>query len=362
VLNILALGDLLFTHARLNCDCMAFWSFPRFAATHPVGQIYEAAALQAFQHELFPGFGSFYPYLYAPTMLLPLWWLKNLSYGWAEIIWTLAGITTLATGVKLAFPQCRWAVLAALLASPAALISTATGETAFFTTGLLLAGFGLLPHRPGLAGVAFGLLTLKPQLGVLIPFFLLARGEWRAIATASLTALALAGLSCLVFPPGLWLIWAQTLPRYQADYFAATGLNLNIIVTPAANLVVLGVKPHLAWLVQIGCFITVAGLVTWLARRGPYPLAVAALLTGTFLAQPHAYAYDSMVLTAALAFCLPLRPTAWQLALAGLIYLGPLMLLTPAWHWFFYAAPEALLFVAIAALAFRTSCGANSFA
>ncbi len=359
-LNLLALGYLLFTHTRLNCDFMAFWSFPRFAATHPIAQIYDATALQAFQQALYPGFDSFYPYLYAPTMLLPLWWMKAVSYGWAEIIWTVAGIAALAAAAPLAFPRTRWAVLAALLASPAALISASTGETAFFTTALLLTGFGALPTRPALAGIAFGLLTLKPQLGVLIPIFLLVRGEGRAIATASLTALALAGLSCIAFPPGLWLAWVHTLPQYQANYFASTGLNLNIIVTPAANLVALGVAPHIAWAVQTASFALVTVLMAWLARRGPYRLAVAALLTGTFLAQPHAYAYDSVALTAALAFCLPLRPAAWQLALAALIYLAPLMLLSPAWHWFLYAVPEALLLTAITMLALRTPRGANS--
>ena len=359
-LNILALGDLMLTHTMLNSDFMAFWSFPRFAAAHHVAQIYSATALQAFQQALYPGFDSFYPYLYAPTLLLPTWWLKWLSYGWAEIIWTVAGIATLAAAVPLAFPRARWAVLVALLASPAALITAATGETAFFTTALLLAGFGALPKRPALAGIAFGLLTLKPQLGILIPVFLLARGEWRAIATASLTALALAGLSCLAFPPDLWRIWVHTLPQYQAWYFASKSLNLNIIVTPASNLVTLGVPQNIAWAVQIGCFLAVAAVVAWLARRAPYRLAVAAVLTGTFLAQPHAYAYDSVTLTAALALCATERPAAWQLWLAALVYLGPLMLLTPAWHWFLYAAPETALFTAITVLALKTPRGANS--
>ena len=359
-LNILALGDLLLTHTMLNSDFMAFWSFPRFAATHPVAQIYDATALQAFQQALYPGFDSFYPYLYAPTLLLPIWWLTWISYGWAEIIWTLAGVAALAAAVKLAFPRARWTLLAALLASPAALITAATGETAFFTTALLLAGFGALPKWPALAGIAFGLLTLKPQLGILIPIFLLARCEWRAIATATLTALALAGLSCLAFPPGLWLIWAHTLPQYQAWYFASKGLNLNIIVTPAANLVALGVPQNIAWAAQIGCFLAVAAVVAWLARRASYRLAVAALLTGTFLAQPHAYAYDSVTLTAALALCITERPAAWQLGLAALVYLGPLLLLTPAWHWFLYAVPEAALLAAVTALALRPAAGHDS--
>jgi len=358
-LNATLLLQLLLSGARLNSDFLAFWSFPRFAAAHDVRLIYDAASLQSFQKQLYPGFGSFYPYLYQPTLLLSIWWLKFLPIGLAKLLWTLAGLLLLAASVPLLFPRHRLIVLAALLASPAALINAATGETAFFTTALALAGFGLLPRRPVLAGIAFGLLTLKPQLGVLIPFFLLARGEWRAIIAAGLTAAALALLSCLLLPPEMWRLWLQTLPQYQSDYFNATVLNLNIITTPAANLVVLGMVPHIAWAVQIVCGLGVAVLVVWLARRATYPLAVAALFVGMFLAQPHAYAYDSVLIPAALALCLSPRLPGWTIGLGVLVYLLPLLLLTALSHWFLYAAPLLALFGTIIWLASDAKAGAK---
>jgi len=333
----------------LNSDFMAFWSFPRFVAGHAAGQIYNAAALQGFQKALYPGFASFYPYLYPPTLLLPSWWLIFCSFRAAFILWTVAGVV-LCAGAAWALFRGRWVVILALFASPAALLCGVTGETAFFTTALLLAGFAALPKRPVLAGICFGLLTLKPQLGVLIPVFLLARGEWRAIGSATVTALLLVAISCLVFPPGMWLLWAHTLPAYQTQYFTAGGLNLNIIVTPAANLVALGVAPGLAWAAQLLCTAAVAGLV-WAAARRDYDLAVAALLVGSFLAVPHAYAYDSITLTAAMALCLRRETTRGEALLFCLVYLAPLALLTPARHVFLYALPEALLFARIIMLA-----------
>jgi hypothetical protein len=350
-LNLFLLIHLLLAPVRLNSDFMAFWSFPRFAAVHDVRLIYDAASLKAFQQALYPGFDSFYPYLYPPTLLLPIWWLRFLPFGAAELVWTAAGLLLLAASVPLLFARHRLAVLAALLASPAALISMATGETAFFTTALALAGFGLLPKRPVLAGIAFGLLTLKPQLGVLIPFFLLARWEWRAIAAACATAGALIALSCLVLPPEMWRLWFATLPQYQSDYFNATALNLNIIATPAANLVVLGAPPGFAWAAQLLCGLGVAAAVVWLARRAPYPFAVAAVLVGTFLAQPHAYAYDSVLIPAAMALCLTPRTPGWAIALGVLVYVAPLLLLSAWSHWFLYAFPLAALLLAMISLA-----------
>ncbi len=135
-------------------------------------------------------------------------------------------------------------------------------------------------------------------------------------------------------------------------------MNLNIIVTPAANLITLGVPPAAAWALQSLCGLIVASLVFVSTRRGPYPLAVAALLTGSFLAVPHAYAYNSITLTAAMALCLHAKTPLWQVLLGCAVYLAPLVLLTPAHHWFLYAIPEALLFATIIALALAQPKGA----
>jgi hypothetical protein len=338
----------------LNSDFMAFWAFPRFAASQPIAKIYDAAALGGFERALYPGFRSFYPYLYPPTLLLATWWLKCFGFAWAQTIWTIAGVAALAASAWRFFGPSRKFSALAMLACPAALIAGATGETAFFTTALLLGGFAALPTRPILAGALFGLLTLKPQLGFLIPFALLGLGAWRTIVSAAVVALALVALSCLTFPPPLWLVWAHTLPAYQADYFAAVHqLNLNIIVTPAANAVVLGASPEAAWALQAVCSAAIAATTFFSFRQARYDLAVALLFTGMFLAVPHAYAYDTLPLTVALARLLTGRRVGPALAiLGGVIYLGPFLLLTPARGNFLYAPPEMILYGAIIRLAF----------
>jgi len=96
------------------------------------------------------------------------------------------------------------------------------------------------------------------------------------------------------------------------------------------------------------------------ARRAPYGLVAALLITGSFLAVPHAYAYDSLSLTAAMALFLRPATPSWQVAFGCLLYLAPLLLLTP-WHRAFLSAgPEAVLFGLIAALALVRPQGAIS--
>jgi Glycosyltransferase family 87 len=352
--NIVVLGFILFRHPFINADFLGFWAYPRFS---PLTAIYNPDAMMRFQQDLYPGYKSFYPYTYPPDFLLFCGWLRGFSYNAARDIWLLSGLVV--------FAAAGWALLRklmavlALLASPAALLCIVLGQSSFFIGALLLGGLAALPRRPILAGVMFGLLTLKPQMGLLLPLLLLARGEWRTIFAACLTAALLVLLSYLAMPPALWPLWLSSLPQIQQDYFNG-GANLNIMITPAANLVALGMAPHLAWLVQLICGLGAAGLVVWLARRAPYHYAVAALLVGMFLAQPHAYAYDSVLVPAAMALCYSPRLPGWVIALGVLVYLLPLLLLTAFSHWFLYAAPLLALFGTIIWLASSAQAGAKA--
>jgi len=345
-INLAIAAWAVLAHPALNTDFMAFWSFPRFAAAENVMGIYNAGLLQGFQEQIYPGFRSFYPFLYPPTWLVATFWLHFCGFAVAQAIWTAAGMAALAASGWWFFPR-PWRLIGivAMLASPASLLNGMTGETGYFSTALLLAGFAALPARKALAGLAFGLLTLKPQLGLLVPIFLVARGEWRVILIAGAVAAGLVALSCVMYPPALWREWAHTLPAYQAAYFAAAAqLNLNIIVTVTANLVTLGAAPGSAWAAQAVSFVATAIGVVWAARAAPYPLAAALLWTGIFLAAPHAYAYDSIILSAVLVVLGAYRLSPPFVAIALGIYLSPLLLFSPFSHWFFYAPAEALLF------------------
>ena len=343
----------LIARPALNGDFRGPWSFAAFARHQKIALIYQAAPLQAYQHQLYPGFRSFFPFQYPPSFLLPVWWLGNFSYPAALSLWTLAGLAALVAAGWMFFPErLRWPAIAALLAAPASLLNGVSGETGFFSAAVLLAGFGLLPMRPMLAGLAFGLLTLKPQLGVLIPFALLARRDYRAMLSACATALALIALSCAVFPAGLWAAWLHQMPIYQAQYLAAgKSLGLNAGVTIAADLTGIGTAPGIAWVMQGVASLAGAAAVFFAFKRAPYRLAVAALLAGTCLCAPHAYAYDTLPLTAAMLLLPGSKPVT---SLCVVTYLAPFLLLTGADAWFFYAFPETLLFLDIIYLALTT--------
>ena len=357
-LNLVVLAYILRRHLFLNQDFLGFWAYPRFT---PLTAIYNPDAMMHFQQSLYRGYHSFFPFTYPPDALLFIKWLGTLPYNAARAIWLLAGLACFAVA--------GWALLRgpvavlALLASPAALLCIVLGQSSFFIGALLLGGLAALPRRPVLAGVLFGLLTLKPQMGVLLPVLLLAQGRWNAIAGAILTTGLLVLLTCLALPPDLWRLWLTSLPRIQQDYFSG-GTNLSTMVTPAANALALGMAPHWAMALQTACTLA-AALCTWAAaRRGRYNAAIAVLLGATAIAQPHAYAYDLVTLPAALILglrVLGLRAApGWSVALGLVIYAGPLLLLSP-WASSFYAAPFlAALTALLTWLALRPPAGAIS--
>ncbi len=342
----------------LHEDFFGIWSFARFGLLHPGTGIYDFTRLQAFQHATAPGFTGFYPCPYPPSFLAMIAWLGHLPIGPAKSVWTVAGLTLLAgAGWAMFRPPLRAFALLALILAPASLLNATIGETAFFGTALLVAGFAWLPSRPMLAGLAFGLLTLKPQLGVLVPIALLARADWRAILTSMLTALGLAAASLLLFPLGLWRAWLRALPRYQQVMTTNSAHLSHFMATINAAALDLHAPPNLALAAQIIGGIAIA-LITWLCfRRADYRLAVAALLAGTALAAPHDYVYDTVFLTPAMLLAVDwmatrrMRLSTPLLALFLAVYVFPLIITHNAAACLTYIILEALLFAGLARLA-----------
>src|SRR6266481_6505738 len=86
-----------------------------------------------------------------------------------------------------------WVLLA--LAFPAVFINLGHGQNGLLTAALLGAALLMLTRQPLLSGTLFGLLAYKPQFALVIPIALLASNQWRAIAAAAATIMALSVLS-----------------------------------------------------------------------------------------------------------------------------------------------------------------------
>src|SRR5439155_20911409 len=172
-------------------DSFALWSFGRFVGDHLAATaIYDPIALRSAQLALGMDPGASYPFPYPPSFLLVVWPLGQLP-GW------LACVALVAVSLPLylwATVGANWRspALLAALAAPTTAIAIVSGQSGFLAGALLAGGLRLAAGHPAAGGVLFGLLSYKPQLGLLIPVALVAAGLWRTLTIAAGTGSPLA--------------------------------------------------------------------------------------------------------------------------------------------------------------------------
>src|SRR5688500_9050841 len=97
-----------------------------------------------------------------------------------------------------------WPGWIAILVSPAAVWVALTGQNTFFSLALFYGGMRWLDTSPAISGILLGLLAYQPQLWVLVPLALIAARQWRALAWAVGTAIAVSLASVAVFGWDFW--------------------------------------------------------------------------------------------------------------------------------------------------------------
>jgi Glycosyltransferase family 87 len=288
-------------HLPLYGDFFALWSYSKIGTLHPVAELYDFAKLHMSQIELGMDPDLKYPFPYPPTFIFLIWPLSLLQYDVGYQVWTLG---TLALFVWVVRKTCsrRLFFSVAIIISPATTTTIFAGQSGFFAAALMTAGFRLAKSRPIVAGILLGLLSYKPQLGLLVPIALVAAELWVVIGAACVTVVVMAAAATLAFGWGIWQAWLSMLPAY-ADMFDAATIPLRARPTVLANLQMLGVSLPLARGAQGVVGVVVACFVWRCFRRDSGRLAAAALLVGTFLSTPHAFYYDlPMVLAGMVLF------------------------------------------------------------
>ena len=299
-----ALGGLFLAYAALyytaqlgdvwqSGDFAALWSYGHILRHDGAHALYDPARLHALQTALGLAADQRNPFPYPPGFLPIVWPLGLLAFGAAFVVWT---VVTFVAYVAACHGRLAWVALIA----PGTTIGVIAGQSGFLSGALFVGGMRLVATRPWLGGALLGLLTFKPQLGVLIPVALLALRAWRAVAGATMAAVALMGVSLVLFGADAGRLWLAGLPAYAAD-FAERSVRYGMMPTTTANLVMIGVPHDPATLLQAACAIGAAIVVWPVFRRaghcGGRELLV--LASATFITTPHAFVYDLPLLTGA---------------------------------------------------------------
>jgi arabinofuranan 3-O-arabinosyltransferase len=189
------------------------------------------------------------------------------------------------------------------LAIPTVIVNSYVGQNGFLTAALIGGTIYLIPSRPILAGICLGLLTYKPQYGVLFPVVLIAAGHWRVFISAAVTAIVIALASLFAFGLESWLAFFHWVPRFSQAFLTegkTTWWKLQSIYSMVRYL---GGGEPLGWAFQWVLTASVAVVLALMWRsRVPYTLKAAALGAGTLLTTPYLFMYDMMVLAIPIGF------------------------------------------------------------
>ncbi len=299
-------GNLLIgTHGeRIANDFVNVWAAGRLALEGHAPAAYDwtlhkAAEVRAVGHD----FANYYGWHYPPTFLFVAAGLATLPYLASAIVWLLATLALYAAALGKILGGRAGAALA--LGFPAALWNITAGQNGFFTAALIGGALCFLDRRPALAGLCLGLLTYKPQFGLLFPLVLIADRRWRTIVVAAAVAVALAALSWLVFGAASWIAFVQGLSATSRVVLGEGGADWNRLQSMFGLVRAHGASETLAWSVQAATALAAAGTLVVLWRsRATFEVKAAALACGALLATPYVYMYDLVVLAVAVAFLL----------------------------------------------------------
>ena len=276
--------------------------FHQAASTAPaeMAGLYDFETLNARLASTFPAYEDPFglAWAYPPTMFLALAPFGWMPYAAAYGFWVFGGVGLFA---YLAYRQWPTALgVLFVVAAPAVFQTAITGQTGLFAASLFFLAAFAPDKRPLVAGLAAGLLTVKPQLGLLIPLAYIACGAWRAFGVAALTSISFAGASFLAFGVAPWEAFFAHAGGH-GELLAQSIFPVQKLTSVFGAIVTMGAPIWFAGLVQGAAFIGLAGFVIYYWRRSEDDLLKFAVLAGaSVLATPYVFYYELPVVMMAM--------------------------------------------------------------
>ena len=290
---------------------------------------YDPALQHAAEKAVFEGRDvPFYGWHYPPFFLMVAALLALMPYGLALLCWLAVSLPAFMAAVHAIVP--RRETLLATAAFPAVFVNIGHGQNGFFTAALLGGFLTLLNPRPILAGVLLGLLSYKPQFGILIPLALLATGRWTTILSATATVIVLIATSTLLFGMDVWHAFAESATFTRTVVLETGGTGWEKIQSLFSAVWMWGGSIDAAYAAQAALALSLAASIVWLWRsQAAFELKAAALAIASLLATPYVLDYDLVVLAIAIAFFVRHGLTrgfhAYEISLLALAWAAPFL-------------------------------------
>jgi hypothetical protein len=294
----------LFTHSWIfaadgkpSCiDFSFFWVSGALAGSGDPALVYNVSAFAATRSDLGGADACMLMnhFWYPPTYLFFTYALGLMPYVASFATWTIVTLLLYLVAIYLIVPR-TIVILVALSAFPA-FFNFFLGQNGFLLAGLMGLSLVFMERRPRLSGILLGLLTVKPQLGIVFPFALLVSRNWRMVISAVSTSVVLIITSAVIFGYQGWPSFIRAL----ADRGPDLGVRLDSVY---GFLWLAGINPPIAWAIQLAVAGAVTAIVCWVwAKPLPHPLKAAALCSAAPLVTPYVHGHDLCILAIAAAF------------------------------------------------------------
>ena len=322
--------------SRFGGDFICFWNAAHRVRHGDITAIYDPDTWQRILSTNTTGIISWF--VYPPFTLFGLWPLGDATYNEAVLAWSLvplafyfALIVLLAKRSGLgagANPACgnnwpRTQAYAVLIAFSLPFLSANlfSGQTGALIAVFFLGAAYFWPTRPILAGICIGLLAIKPQMGLLMPFALIASGQWRVVAAAATTVLSLIVLSTIWLGAAIWTDYLRMSQLF--GQFVGRGYDQiqQLALGPYIALQGAGMPAALAGFLQVAVTVAVLTVIIQVFLQckpnkqelrkedGRLDLRLALLAAGTLLATPYSLSYDTPLLMLSV---IPLLARSWR--------------------------------------------------
>jgi hypothetical protein len=285
----------------ISSDFQAFWTAGRIFREGGALPLYDGRSV-AGAVRLMTGSGDIYLWTYPPPFifiaaalsLTPIW-LGYLLFAAPALAAYLYLIRRIAG---------PWAPGLLAAAFPVVAINLIMGQNGLLT-GALLGLFALqLPARGRWAGIALGLMVIKPHLALGAGLVSLLHRRWGVVALATATAVLAAMISTLTLTPAVWPAFFAALTQ-TTDLLASGEFPLHRMTSAYALLRSSGLGAGTAFAGQtVTAIAAVAAVVVASRRFGPRESLGLGLCCTAFMS-PYHFDYDLTVFFVGLAVLAP---------------------------------------------------------
>jgi hypothetical protein len=186
----------------------------------------------------------------------------------------------------------------------------------------------LLERRPFVAGLLLGCLVYKPQFALVLPLLLLVLWNWRAIAGAAVSSLALVGITLFIWGWPVWQAFIDSLPLTQSIVIEQGRTGWEKIMSPFSAVRSWGGSVEAAYAVQGAFTVSAIAATLWLAREARPDVRNAAVTAAVIMSTPYVLDYDLVVLLAGIVFLWRDAERHgwldWEKSALALVWLAPL--------------------------------------